>query len=197
MSDADRIRWNTKHQERPYDFTPADWLTALEPRIRPQRPAARALDLACGRGRNSLYLARLGYSVDAWDVSDTAIATLEAEALRLRNNGERLDIAPKRVDLDSAVLPTCQYDLVLDAYFLDRSLFPAIEEALRPGGLLVFQTFVRGAATTSQHAPKDSAYVLQPGELLTAFPGLKTLEYTEDAERGEARLMARCVASGE
>jgi tellurite methyltransferase len=191
MSDADRIRWNTKHQERPYDFTPADWLTALDPRIRPQRPDARALDLACGSGRNSLYLARLGYSVDAWDVSDTAIASLEAEALRLRNNGERLDVAPRRVDLDSAVLPASRYDLVLDAYFLDRSLFPAIAEALRPGGLLIFQTFVRGTASASQRTPKDPAYVLQPGELLTAFPGLETLEYTEDAERGEVLLLAR------
>jgi SAM-dependent methyltransferase len=191
VTNADRTRWNEKHRERAPDLTPADWLTALEPRIRPQRPDALALDLACGSGRNSLYLARLGYSVDAWDVSDTAIDSLEGEAQRLRASGARLQIATKRVDLDSAVLPTSRYDLVLDAYFLDRALFPSIANALRPGGLLVFQTFVRGPAAASQRGPKNPAYVLQPGELLAAFPGLETLEYTEDAERGEARLLAR------
>jgi tellurite methyltransferase len=191
LSEADRIRWNEKHRERPYDFTPTDWLTALEPRIRPKRPGALALDLACGGGRNSLYLARLGYRVDAWDVSDTAIDTLEVEARRLRDSGEPLGITTRRVDLDSAVLPTNRYDLVLDAYFLDRSLFPGIAEALRPGGLLVLQTFLQTEDPASQRGPKDPSYLLRPGELRTAFPGLETLEYSEYVERGEARLIAR------
>ena len=63
MSSDDRARWNLRHADRPVDFSPADSLVALAERPRPIRPGARALDLACGSGRNALFLAQLGYDV--------------------------------------------------------------------------------------------------------------------------------------
>ena len=160
---------------------------AREALLRPAWAAARALDLACGAGRNALYLASLGYAVDAWDISDVALAELAKELERRRAAGQALDVRARQVDLDTAVVPESSYDLVLDAFFLDRSLFPAMRAALRPGGLLVVHTLMRRC----EHEDRNPAHLLEPGELRASFSGLQMIEYTEDAIEGWARLVAR------
>ena len=189
MAEQDRQRWNARFAEREPDFTPARSLVALGPRLRPTRPGARALDLACGLGRNALYLAELGYRVDAWDISDRALALLGAELDRRAAAGRPLPVSPRRVDLDHAALPRSAYDLVLDYYFLDRALFESLAAALRPGGLLVFETAV-DLGWGAEHV-KHPAHRLQSGELGRAFAGLEVLEYVEDERAGVARLLAR------
>jgi tellurite methyltransferase len=72
MTEADRERWNQRYRDGAYDFRPADWLLAHSSWLKPATEGVRALDLACGAGRNSLHLASLGYAVDAWDISDVA-----------------------------------------------------------------------------------------------------------------------------
>jgi tellurite methyltransferase len=161
-------------------------LVARKAVLRPRRPRARALDLACGAGRNALYLAGLAYSVDAWDISDVALRLLRAE-LELRHaSGHTLAVAPLRVDLQTVSLPVATYDLVLDAHFLDRSLFPSMSAAIRSGGLLVVLTLMRRADADD----RNPAYLLEPGELRTAFRSLEVLEYEEDPAAGWAGLVA-------
>jgi SAM-dependent methyltransferase len=194
VSTDDRERWNRRHAERPRDFAPAKSLAALADRLRPTHPGARALDLACGSGRNALFLAQLGYAVDAWDISDTALATLQTEIERRRAAGQHCTVNTRQVDLDAQaarnpdLLPASSYDLVLNYLYLERALFRPIARALRPGGLLVFETILDSEPGRA-HLP-NPAYRLAPGELRSAFPELDLLEYAEDPGAGRARLVA-------
>src|SRR5438128_6186526 len=100
MSEADRERWNQRYRDGGYELRPADWRLALGARLKPARHGARALDLACGAGRNSLHLATLGYVVDAWDISDVALGLLRDELERRLADGSRPEVHPRQVDLD-------------------------------------------------------------------------------------------------
>ena len=183
MVEADRVRWNERYRVEPYDFTPLEWLVALGPKLRPARAGARALDLACGGGRNSLFLARLGYQVDAWDISEVALEILHTELAR---TNEALDVRPRRVDLEAVELPIGEYDLVLDAHYLDRGLLPALVSALRPGGLLLVHTFLQPRA-----GAYDPAHALEPGELRRTLAELTELESGEDVARELAYFLGR------
>jgi tellurite methyltransferase len=96
------------------------------------------------------------------------------------------------VELDGVALPPAAYDLVLDAHFLDRALFGTMAGSLRPGGLLVVVTALRTDPPKAS-GPHDPRHLLEPGELAHAFETLELLEYVEDAERGEVRMLARRV----
>ncbi len=144
-------------------------------------PQGRALDVAMGTGRNALYLASLGYEVTGIDVSGVAVARCREEASR---RGLRIEAV--QADLESYELSRAAYDIVIDFYYLQRDLAPQLEAALRPGGVLVFESF-----TTEQRrfgwGPQQDAFLLRPGELRSLFTGLETLEYREglsESERG-------------
>ena len=187
MARIDPERWNQRYRAGAYDFDPTAWLVARQALLRPRQAAARALDLACGAGRNALYLAGLGYRVDAWDISDVALELLRDELERRRAAGQPLVVVPRQVDLGTARLPVSTYDLVLDMHFLERSLFPSMMAALRAEGLLVVQTLMR----RGDRDDRNPAFLLEPGELPKAFDGLSILEYQEDTEAGWAGLIAR------
>ena len=106
MSDADRSRWNARWSASPPDFAPAEWVVARAALLAPRHAGATALDLACGNGRHALYLARLGYAVDAWDVSDVAL-----EQLRARLDEDPAKVTPRHVDLDTTTLPSGAWKL--------------------------------------------------------------------------------------
>src|SRR4051794_28790164 len=95
-------------------------------------PPGRALDLACGAGRNAIYLARLGWRVTAVDFSRTGIA-------RLRERAAGLAIETRVADLERGDFPIEPngYDMICDFYYLQRSLFPEIRGGVRPGGMVV------------------------------------------------------------
>jgi SAM-dependent methyltransferase len=194
MSSDDRARWNLRHADRPLEVAPSASLVALAERLRPPRAAARALDLACGSGRNALFLAQLGYQVDAWDISDTALVMLQTRIDRQRAAGQRCAITTRQVDLDAqaardpALLPAATYDLVVNYFYLERALFRQIARALRPGGLLVFETILD--VETGRARVSNPLHRLAPGELRRAFPELNVLEYVEDRWAGRARLVA-------
>jgi tellurite methyltransferase len=191
MPEADRQRWNERYQQQGYDFRPAAWLTSLEASIRP-RPGSRALDLASGGGRHALYLAELGYAVDAWDISDVALAYMRTELARRALTGLPLPVEPRQVDLEHTVFPPAAFDLILDAHYLDRAIFEPLCRALRPGGLLLVHTFlyVRGGTLTANLS--NPAHAVQPGELERTFGSqLEILGLIENPATEEAHLLAR------
>jgi SAM-dependent methyltransferase len=195
LAETDRERWNHRYSERyaerAYAWVPSRWLTAIEETLRPPFPGARALDLACGPGRNSVFLAERGWTVDAWDISDVALSILTYEREDRASRGFPLPIEIQQIDLDTATIPPATYDLVLNVLFLDRRLWPEMAAALRPGGLLVFQTFVDVPGGRESEVSAD--HLLQPGELRAAFEslGLQIVRYDESGERGSARLISR------
>lgn len=188
MSEADRLRWNERFAAGEWERSPVARLLQFEHLIRPAAtpggaPPPLALDLACGPGRHALYLARLGYTVDAWDVSDVGLDLLARTA---EEQGLSHRARPRQVDLDEAELPADYYDLVLDTYFLDRRLFGSIAAALKPGGLLFMETLL-----STPQKPGRPDYYLQLGELRAAFPGLAKLFCLENTDDGWAALLAR------
>jgi tellurite methyltransferase len=183
MSAEDREHWNRRYAAAGRGARPSDWLRAHETLIRPRQPHPRALDLACGTGQNALYLARLGYQVDAWDISDVALDLLRAQ---LADSGQSLEVVPRQVDLNVASVHAATYDLVLDINFLERRLFHDMAEALCVDGLLLVRALMRKPAGDN----RTPAYLLEPGELAAAFAQLETLEYAQDPVEGWAALIA-------
>ena len=153
-------------------------------------PARRALDVACGDGRNARWLAELGFAVDAVDVSDVAIAALREAAA---DRGLRVDA--RVLDLERDAFPTGPYDVVVCMSYLQRDLFVPLARALAPGGIVLYETFAR-AHVEELGREFNPAYVLDRNELLAAFAGLHVHHYREGVaeRRGGPRGVAGIVA---
>ena len=135
-------------------------------------PPGPALDVACGTGRHTLAIARSGRRVEAID--RTLARCLELAA---RARTERLPVEVVCADLERLPLPVARYALVVNTLYLDRALVPALVHALRPGGLLLFETFTIAQLATGH--PRNPAFALAPGELPRLVLGLELLSYRE------------------
>jgi SAM-dependent methyltransferase len=155
------------------DAAPSSWLlfnADLIPR------EGRALDVACGAGRHSLYLAKRGLAVRAVDRDAAAIETLRAEAAR-----QGVGVAADVVDLEAGEvrLGNEAYDLIVVVHYLHRPLFPQLVQALAPGGVLIYETFSVDQAL--QGKPTTPAFLLHHGELrgyLTTLTLIRELDGT-------------------
>ena len=135
-----RAKWNRRYgarPARPLADPPAEWLWENRSLVAGS-PGRRALDVACGAGRNALFLAGLGFEVDAVDVSDVAVDRLRA-AVRERS----LSVDARRLDLERDPLPRSDYDLIVQIDYLQRDLFGSLQRALAPAGVLVVETVTR------------------------------------------------------
>ncbi len=190
-SSPDRERWNRKYRGRDLgalDTEPAEWLLAHR-ELLDRQPRGAALDVACGGGRHAIYLARLGFEVDAFDVSDVVIAWLREQVRR-----QGLPVHARRYDLERQPLPRARYHVIAHFNYLERSLFAGLREALAPGGLLFFETFTRDHRTPSGRVMKEG-FTLEKGELRRAFDGLEILDYREVTLSPQDPRRARAVAS--
>lgn len=133
------------------------------------------LDVACGRGRHSIVMARSGFDVEAIDRNAEAIAELRDLADRLG-----LTIHAQQRDLETTPPPDLgsrKYDVVLVFNYLHRPLIPAIREAVKPGGRIFYETFTRQQAERGH--PRNPAFLLETGELerlMTPFTILRARE---------------------
>ena len=135
-----------------------------------------ALDLACGLGGSGLLLAERGLDTWAWDLSPVAI-----DALKMRAGNLPL-VAEVRDVIEQPPSPG-GYDVICVGHFLDREICPEISAALRPGGLLFYQTFTR--ERVDQTGPGTANYRLGTNELLELFPGLLVRFYREEGRLGD------------
>jgi SAM-dependent methyltransferase len=177
----DKERWNKRHVEKPMR-------TNVEPIVQKyinMAEVGKALDIACGVGRNTHFLVEKGFFVDAVDLSDYALSQVK----------ENEKINKIEVDLDTYNLQKNAYDLIININYLSRRLFPQIKEALKPNGLLIFETFIVAHGDFNQ--PANPEYLLRVNELLHAFIGLDIIYYEEKDEinlRGEDTRVASLVA---
>jgi tellurite methyltransferase len=162
--EKDRIRWNEKYRVKTNSGAPSDIVTRFYSLGKP----GRALDIAAGMGKNALFLAEKGFEVDAVDISDVAMDALADRHLRVHARCR---------DLDTYDIPGGRYDLILNIRYLNRRLFPYIIEGLKPGGLLVFETFIEKPGENGVSMHRD--FLLRENELLHAFLALQVLHYEE------------------
>jgi len=185
VSEDLRTKWNLRHAEAE---GVGDTPRVLRDNLHLLPARGDALDLACGRGAGALLLARHGLRVQAWDLSEVAIERLVAEA---RQQGLR-NLYAKVRDVIQAPPEPNGFDLILVSFFLERGLAPQLIDALRPGGLLFYQTFTRAAV--SAFGPSNPEYRLGDNELLRLFPRLTVRFYREDGRLGDLGAGCRDIA---
>lgn len=169
-ADSKQARWDQRYRDASAtDAEPAGVLS----HYRHWLPArGRALDLACGLGGNALLLAAAGLETEAWDLSPVAL-----EALAVAARGRGLQVRSRRCDVSVELPAQDRYDVIVVSHFLERDLFPALKAALRPGGLLYYQTFTIDARA----GPGNPAFRLGINELLQRSSGLTVRAYHEEA----------------
>ncbi len=160
MSHDTQTKWNQKYQTAALS-TPAEpaWVLRQHSRLLPLQ--GKALDLAAGLGGNARLLAQCGLSVEAWDISDTALSLLKRWAQTYK-----LPIHTQQLDLAQPNWPPKQFDVVVVSRYLDRQAFKRIKQLLKPGGRLFYQTFL---VPVQENGPKNPDYYVQSGELVKAF----------------------------
>lgn len=168
MSSAERSGWDERHHAKaPGD--PEPFVIEMLPLL----PAdGLVLDVAAGRGRHSLAIARAGHKVVAVDFARSAIASL-AEAAR----AQHLPIWPVAGDFDNFALRDRSFDAIVNVNFLDRALFAGFKRALKPGGVLLVDTFLVDQAEIGH--PKDPRFLLRHYELRELAAGLELMRYRE------------------
>jgi len=125
-------------------------------------------------------------AVEAWDCSSVALEKLETAATE-----QGLNITTRHADLEETTLPRAVFDLIVVSGFLSRALCPAIVAALRPGGLLAYQTYTQLKSVEGLHGPSNPDYLLAPGELLQLFSDLSPCVYREEQGYGDLELGLR------
>jgi tellurite methyltransferase len=149
-----------------------------------------ALDAASGVGLNGLVLARRGWRVLALDISEVGLRLGREQALK-EGLGERWTTAV--YDLSRPHFPPNSFDAILNFRFLERATFPIYRQALKPGGWLIFETFIRA----DEGAP-DADYYLLPSELQAAFADFVVVESGEitavGGRSGQLKRIAQLVA---
>jgi SAM-dependent methyltransferase len=178
----DKQRWNERYLDNPM---PQEVSPLVEKYIGHAK-VGHAIDVACGTGRNAHYLADLGFTVDAVDISDYALNKVKKSAMI-----NKID-----ADLDKYNLTPNKYDLIVNVNYLNRRLVSQMKDALKSGGILMFETFI--VAHGDFKMPTTNLdYLLRKNELLHSFIGLDVIYYEERIDtnlRGERVKVAAIVA---
>lgn len=155
----------------------------------PRDGRRRVLDLAAGAGRESVFMALHGFEVEAWDHDRGALEKASAMA---RRHGVTIETQTRDLETRDPRLPVESHDVVMVFRFLHRPLFPQIARAVAPGGVVVYETYLKGQERFGR--PKHPRFLLDLGELPRHFPGFvveRHDERTPDAGPMLARLLAR------
>ncbi len=164
---SERADWDQRNRDKP-PGDPEPFLLEMLPML----PRGLALDVAAGRGRNAIPMARAGIRVVAADYS---IDTMRALAATARAN--RLSVFPVVADFGSFQIADRGYDVIVNINYLDRALFPAFARGLKRGGVLLADTFLIDQAATGH--PRNPDFMLQHYELRDLLAGLELLSYRE------------------
>ena len=172
---------------------PSSFLTEQQHHL----PKGKILDVASGHGRNALYLASLGYSVTAIDRDEKALQAIQQSIHN--SNSFPVDIHVQDLEdgsPNSLNLGTARYEGIIVFFYLYRPLFPALLRALKPGGVLVYETFLIDNYRVHHH-PRRQEFCLQPNELFQLTQRLRIMHYQEGANPPDSIFTARLVAKKE
>lgn len=184
MSDDERQRWNDRYATG--EYRARTWPTAHLERWVPQVRTGRALVIACGPGRNALYLAEQGFDVVGVDISEVAIRQARASAADRRLAAEFFV-----ADLDEFVPEPGSFDLITVIRYRNRDLWPRLVEALAPDGWILAEHHMKTTAEVG--GPSSPDFRLDPEELLEAFAGLRIVHYSESIEPADDETRAYAI----
>lgn len=185
MSAEDAVRWNARYRQERYS-------TFEEPRSFLTEHAAYlpdhglALDVAMGLGGNARFLLKHGLRVVGMDISRVALQHAKSNLPQLM---------AVLTDLPNFYLAPSKFDVILNFYFLERELWPKYKRALKPGGILFFETLTQEMQKI--HPEIDPHYLLKPRELCRAFDDLEILVYREgwyESDHNHPRAVASLIA---
>jgi SAM-dependent methyltransferase len=184
MADEDRAHWDRRWGEAPPDKgDPPDWLAEFTGEFPAQ---GKALDVAAGMGRAALWLARAGLDVTALDVSPVGLGRLRESA-----RDEGLEVETLVADLEVVALPRGPWQVVSCFAYLQRDLFPAIQDVLAPGGIFICE--ISTLRNLERHERPPARFLLEENELLRLCAPLSIVYYREGwiGDRARARVIAR------
>jgi SAM-dependent methyltransferase len=145
-------------------------------------PGCTVLDVACGAGRHMRYLANLGHRVTGVDRNPEAVALAQSSGSVIC------------ADIENGPWPFAgqTFGCVVVTHYLWRPLLPTLVGSVAPGGVLIYETFAAGNESVGKPSRPD--FLLQPGELLQATVGLRTVAYEDGFEASPDRFVQRIVA---
>jgi tellurite methyltransferase len=185
-SEEDRRHWDKLFNTGAYVFgkEPAQFVKEAVPSL----PMGRALDIAMSEGRNAVYLAKKGFSVDGVDYSEVAIR--KAKRLARENH---VSIHTINADLNTYTIKAESYDVILNIDFLLKDLIPQIKKGLKKGGIVVFQNHTIDQLKNAKGQAIRRDFLLEKGELRELFKDFKILLYREsnDGKDAWANLIAQ------
>ena len=172
----DKDRWNSKYETEVYLFgeKPIPFLVDNVHLL----PKGKVLDIAMGEGRNGVYLATQGFEVLGLDISEKGLE--KAHNLAKKN---KVTIETKVVDLESFTLEPNSYDVILCTYYMQKDLFKQFQSALKPGGMIVVETYNVDYLKYAQFSRK---WALDTNEMLDIFKGLRVIRYQDYDDGKEA-----------
>ena len=172
----DKDRWNSKYETEVYLFgeKPIPFLVDNVHLLR----KGKVLDIAMGEGRNGVYLATQGFEVLGLDISEKGLE--KAHNLAKKN---KVTIETKVVDLESFTLEPNSYDVILCTYYMQKDLFKQFQSALKPGGMIVVETYNLDYLKYVQFSRK---WALDTNEMLDIFKGLRVIRYQDYDDGKEA-----------
>ncbi|MCP4188489.1 MAG: methyltransferase domain-containing protein [Gammaproteobacteria bacterium] len=172
MSTEDRDKWNKRYAEDSY--RKSNPVTLLEDWI-PQVPVGRALDVACGAGRNSIFMAQSGYDVDAIDISHQGL-----DKARQNAESQGFDINWMEHDLDQPYEFESDYNLIVVMWYVNLPLITQLCDKLAPGGYLLCEEHL--LVDEDVIGPTSPNYRVTSGALRDAINGPEILLYEESIE---------------
>jgi SAM-dependent methyltransferase len=159
MSDLDKVKWDRKYLDKPSLLKSRPPAIMLEEYIE-KVEGTHAIDLACGNGRNTIFLASKGFQVDAVDISSVALSDLKK---RIADRDIRLIEA----DLDNYTPKSAYYDLAVMTNYLDRELIRRTAETLQHHGTFIIETYMDHPENEKKDSNPD--FLLAQEELLHLF----------------------------
>lgn len=185
MAQTDAIRWNNRYQEESFLALREPRALLLEASIWLPK-GGLALDLAMGLGHNAAYLVQQGFKVIGVDIAYIALQKAKSFCPQ---------ILAVCADLEDFSLPASTFDVVLNFYFLQRSIWDRVRNWLKPNGLLIVETMTQEMKALKPEI--DERYLLQPYELKKTFADFEILLYREgwrDRNGEHPRAVASLVA---
>lgn len=175
----DKIRWNLRYQSDGMPTQTSDLLLRFE-NILPKN--GKALDIACGNGRNLNFLAKKGLQCEGVDISEVALSKVVKDE----------NIKTFCLDLDTHKLKESYYDVILNFYYLNRDILKQTCKALKKGGVLLLETFIEDEAYPTTI---ESKKILKRGELESFFRDFEILCHefkiiTRDKNFEEAKVVS-------